>query len=184
MQDISEKTFKHGLLIGAATLFASMVITSTSTATNYTAHGSTDVKTAKLLQTLLKNSHKLQVNTQVHRAPNNSGTVEINYTVSGKTDEKTARKLIQLFKTSKHIEVAVKVNRRRNSNRMVRQNIPQYGYPAAMMPTYYPNYPAVYMQTNYGWQAVAMWQRVPVPAVSTKTSAIINTDKSLAVAGR
>ncbi len=83
---------------------------------SYTAHGTTDARTARMFRQLLKNSQALQVTASVKKSkPQRDVDVTINYTIKGKTSLRNARKLIQLFKTSKHIQVIARANVRSHS---------------------------------------------------------------------
>jgi len=156
---------KQGLLLSSVALSAGLALTSVVTPVeakniSYTAKGTTDITTAKLFQTLLKNSKELEVRAQIkrHQAQYNVG---VTYTVTGKTSMKNARRLIKLFQESKHIQVTVNVTQHVNRVATVKQKQPQ------VLPLYASNYPAVYMQLGnnpYYWYPVAMWKPVPVPS--------------------
>lgn len=90
----------------------------------YTAHGTTDRKTALLFKQLMKNRKNLQITaevspssksaysgrTQGQHAAKQPMEVEINYTVRGKTTVANMKKLIKLFKTHKRVEVVAEAN--------------------------------------------------------------------------
>jgi hypothetical protein len=83
---------------------------------SYTAHGTTDARTARMFRQLLKNSQALQVTASVKKSkPERDVDVTVNYTIKGKTSLSNVRKLIKLFKTSKHIQVIARANIRSHS---------------------------------------------------------------------
>ena len=83
---------------------------------SYTAHGTTDARTAKMFRQLLKNSKALQVTASVRNsAPKKDVDVAVNYTIKGKTSVKNVKKLIQLFKNSRYVQVRARANVRSNS---------------------------------------------------------------------
>ncbi len=83
---------------------------------SYTAHGTTNAKTARLLRHLLTNSKALQVTASVKTPkPQRDVDVSVNYTIKGTTSMRNVRKLVQLFKNSKHIQVIARANIRTNS---------------------------------------------------------------------
>jgi len=164
MKLFSEK----GFFVASTSMFAAVALIGITTiatpaqakSISYVANGTTDIKTAKMLQRLLKNSRELEV--QVHVKPNQPQyNVGVSYTVTGTTSVRNARKLIQLFKTSKHIQVNVDVTHYANqgvvNHRRTNPNA---------LPLYAVNYPAVYMQVGnnpYNWYPVALYKPMPMP---------------------
>ena len=155
---------EKGFFIASTTMFvavASIGITTITTpaqakSISYVANGTTDIKTAKMLQRLLKNSHALDVQVHAKKRSQPRYNVGVSYTVTGTTSVKNARKLIQLFKSSNHIQVDVDVTQYVNqavvNHRRANQNAPQALYTV--------NYPAVYMQMGsnpYYWYPVALY---------------------------
>ncbi len=83
---------------------------------SYTAHGTTDARTAKMFRQLLKNNKALQVTASVKKsAPKRDVDVAVNYTIKGKTSLSNVKKLIQLFKNSQHVQVRARANVKSNS---------------------------------------------------------------------
>ncbi len=168
MKLFSEK----GFFVASTTLFAAVALMGITTITTasaqaksiaYVANGTTDIKTARMLQRLLKNSKALEVHAQVNRSQPQYN-VGVSYTVTGTTSVKNARKLIQLFNTNKHIQVNVDVTQNANqgvvNHRRSNQNAPQ------ALPLYAANYPTVYMQVGNNpsnWYPVALYKPMPMP---------------------
>jgi len=163
MKLFSEK----GFFVASTTMFAAVALIGITTITtpaqaksiSYVANGTTDIKTAKMLQRLLKNSKELEVQVHANRRSQPQYNVGVSYTVTGTTSVKNARKLIQLFNTSKHIQVNVDVTHYTNqavvNHKRTNQHAPQ------SLPLYAANYPAVYMQVGnnpYNWYPVALYQ--------------------------
>lgn len=212
------KNSRNALILGTATLFAGVTVTNTLDAANntqntiekttqsvsYTAHGKTDIKTARLFKQLMQNNRNLQIHAEVIKQPVRQNKpqkeVDINYTITGKTDMKTVRKLIKLFNNSKAIEISMVANsgsqtakqKRQQKEYMPKQkqdlnngsaNAYVYNYPQPYYYGYntvyygYNIYPPVYVQGNIIWY--------PVPVVdSYVNNDVINkqTPASLTVA--
>jgi len=90
----------------------------------YTATGKTNVKTVRLFQQLLKNSHNLTVTTKITPrskqqtiySQRKTFQPSVDYTVTGKTSIKNVKRLMELFKNNKHIEMLVEANTNAPSN--------------------------------------------------------------------
>ena len=164
---------EKGFFVASTTMFvavASIGITTITTpaqakSISYVANGTTDIKTARMLQKLLQNSKELGVEVHTHVKRNQPQyNVGVSYTVTGTTSVKNARKLIRLFNNSKHIQVNVEVAHNANhavaNYRRTNQNAPQ------ALPLYAANYPAVYMQArnnSHNWYPIALYKPMPVP---------------------
>ncbi len=163
---IMELFSEKGFVVASTTMFVAVALIGITTITtpaqaksiSYVANGTTDIKTAKMLQRLLKNSKELEV--QVHaKRSQPQYNVGVSYTVTGTTSVKNARKLIQLFNTSKHIQVNVDVTHYANQAVVNHKRTNQYA--PQSLPLYAANYPAVYMQVEnnpYNWYPVALYQ--------------------------
>jgi hypothetical protein len=160
------------LVTGVATANTFSANTNQATPLNqnisYTAHGTTDRKTAELFKKLMKNSHNLAVQVKVHKKGIKQNR-DFSYTITGKTSIKNVKKLMHLFKTNKHVEIIAEANSRGNAQQAVRQQNqqPQYlqqwglnNIPALYQPFYHRGVPPVFVRGN------VVWYPVPVSTVS------------------
>lgn len=137
-------------------------VTQTKQNISYTAHGTTDQKTAKLFRQLMKNSHNLEVQVKVHKKSTKQNR-DFSYTITGKTSIKNVKKLMHLFKTNKHVEIIAKSHPRTNTQHIVShtsqqpQYLQQWGLnkiPTLYQPFYYNGIPPVFVRGNIVWYPV------------------------------
>ncbi len=158
------------LLTGAASANKADVFNSEPSATlktqqnvSYTAHGTTDRRTALLFQQLMKNRQQLQINAEVIQRPTQSSKrsveVAVNYTIHGRTSLKKVRQMIELFKNNKEVQVIAQANVKANPSKInqgayVNQQRNYNAFPAPYQPFYYNGYPPVFMHGNTIWYPV------------------------------
>ncbi len=157
----------NGIILFAAIIFTGIASANKTDAvrapaniaggTTYTAHGTTDLKTAMMLKYLLKNPHlRVQAQLQPRQKPAARQTeVMVNYTIKGKTDRQTVMKLKQLLQNSKHIKISAHANVNMNAPQISQNSVSS---PYAMqgmnnfVPAYTPFYskgiPPVYVRGN------------------------------------
>ncbi|MEE9327489.1 MAG: hypothetical protein V3U71_09370 [Cocleimonas sp.] len=164
---------KHKLAIVSAMLVTGVATANTfSASTNqtsqlkqniaYTAHGTTDRKTAALFKQLMKNSDNLEVQVKVHKKSTQQNK-DFSYTITGKTSIKNVKKLMHLLKTNQQIEIIAEANPSGNVQQLVSQQnqhpqyLQQWGLntiPALYQPFYHRGVPPVFVRGNVVWYPV------------------------------
>lgn len=152
---------------------------------SYTAHGKTDMRTAKMFKQLMENNRNLQIHaevgsvkkrpSQLTQSKKQQVEVSVNYTIRGKTNMKTVRKFIKLFQNNRHIEVTANISKKSRTNKQLVRSQNRYSQPVntryqpvpahyyGYMPSYAPVYAYGY-NNQYVWVPTAVAWGQPVYA--------------------
>lgn len=167
-----------GILLTTISMANATNNTNTDQRITYTATGKTNVKTVRLFQQLLKNSHNLTVTSKITRRPKQQITYStqpnrfkppVDYTVTGKTSRKNVRKLMELFSNNKNIEMVIEANAASsNKKRVARFTINNTGLYKQnhAFSQYQPVYSRYYTRyvPYYVWRVTEQFNGYPMPA--------------------